>query len=84
MVCAVVSGPKNYAIFRHFQHETPDSPTHASMHLHICVIFHMSIVLFELYGHGVKNRRQQLNSNQETENVELEKTKKALTSIIGN
>ena len=37
MVCAGVSGPKHYATIRHFQHETPDSPTHASMHLHICV-----------------------------------------------
>ena len=42
MVCAGVSGPKHYATIRHFQHETPDSPTHASMHLHICVIFYNS------------------------------------------
>ena len=42
MVCAGFSRPKHYATIRHFQHETPDSPTHASMHLHICVIFHIS------------------------------------------
>ena len=42
MVCAEVSGPKHYATIRHFQHETPDSPTHASMHLHIRVIFRIS------------------------------------------
>ena len=42
MVCAGVSGPKHNATIRHFQHETPDSPTHASMHLHICVIIGIS------------------------------------------
>ena len=32
MVCAGVSGPKHYATIRHFQHETPDSPTP-----HLCI-----------------------------------------------
>ena len=42
MVCTGVSGPKHYATIRHFQHATPDNPTHAPMHLHICVIFHIA------------------------------------------
>ena len=56
-VCAGVSGLKHYATIRHFQHATPDSPRHASMHLHICVIsiFPEKMVLSNV-GSGVRSQ----------------------------
>ena len=61
MVCAGVSRPKHYATIRHFQHETPDSPTHASMHLHICVIFRIP------RENGTKQRRLERTVSTRTE-----------------
>ena len=50
MVCAGVSGPKHYATFRHFQHETPDAPTHLC--IHITALFSVSLEKVVLSNEG--------------------------------
>ena len=51
------SGPKHYATLRHFQHETPDSPIHASC-IYISALFSVSPEKMVLSNEGSGVRSQ--------------------------